>query len=74
LFKNFSTGYIGWQYRFFGIDSWASLKFKNTVSGYMDWRNLFLGIDFLAYKLRLRKQLSLRVQAAKLDKKLKRKK
>jgi hypothetical protein len=33
LFKNSSSGYIGWRNRFFGIDSWAPEKFKNTFSG-----------------------------------------
>jgi hypothetical protein len=32
LFKNSSTGYIGWRNRFLGIDSWAPSKFVNTAA------------------------------------------
>jgi hypothetical protein len=33
LFKNSSSGYIGWRNSFLGINSWAPQTFKNTGSG-----------------------------------------
>ncbi len=33
LFKNSSSGYIGWLNSFLGINSWAPQTFKNTGSG-----------------------------------------